>query len=116
MSRHIIDWNGKQIEQKCSGLIVSTGSGSTGWWHSCGRSAWKPTENIAKFLATELYSGDLNDDADTLKPNDELKVYSLNDDGVVSIDSWDEYSFNRGSEAIIKLGHPLKVVVPNYEP
>jgi len=115
MSRHILVYRGQEIEQKCSGLIVATGAGSTGWLRSSGHNMgiWKPTEKWFGFVATEPYNKtgfeyrELNED-------EELKLYSLNDnDGMCSVDSWEEVPFSRGSEARIYLGEPLQVLVPN---
>lgn len=119
MSRHVLVYRGKEGEQKCSGLIVATGAGSTGWYNSSMKSMtkWKPTDKLARFVATELYKRDYEGGTITSGPivdGEELKIYSLNDaDGHVSIDSWEECPFPRGSEARIYLGKPLNVVVPN---
>lgn len=112
MSRHILVHKGKEYEQKCSGLIVSTGAGSTGWYKSSSKlNTWEPDSNIIRFIATEPYSG--NHLFGELDENEELIIYSLNDgDGCVSCDGWEEADFKRGSEARIFRDAPLNVVVP----
>ncbi len=108
MSRHIL--LGK--EQKSSGLIVATPAGTTGWFHSASRQkAIKETENNLKYFVTEPYirSYPFQQFGDIL-PGEEFIVQSLNDDGYVSIDSWEEVPFNRGSVAKIRIGKPLKVM------
>ena len=118
MSRHVLVFRGQEVEQKCSGLIVATGAGSTGWYNSSMRSMtkWKPTDKLARFVATELYKRDAQAGITSgpIQDGEELKVYSLNDsDGRISIDSWEEYPFPRGAEARIYLGKPLQIVSPN---
>jgi NAD kinase len=116
MSRHILEYQGKTYEQKCSGLLIATGVGMTGWIRSSESAmqcaAVKREDRQAAFLATETYSGEYT--SGILKENEELIIHSLNDDqGIVSCDSWLEESFKRGSTAKIQIGKPLKVIVPN---
>jgi len=120
MSRHVLVYKGQEIEQKCSGLIVATGAGSTGWYKSAlsdgVTSTWEPKDKVASFLTTEAYSQGARSSPHSgwLEEGEEIKVYSLNDnDGHISIDSWEERPFNRGSEVKIYLGEPLQVLVPN---
>lgn len=113
MSRHILELNGKKIEQKCSGLLIATGVGSTGWYKSASKSPdlWPKDALYAKFLATELYSGDVKNGY--ISGDDILKIYSLNDnDGCLSVDAWEHILFERGMLAEISIGSPLKVLIP----
>ncbi len=102
-------------EHKCSGMIISTGAGSTGWIMSA--SKWAAYDNTIKefrYQATEPYGRpDPDLFGDQIFPGDKFKVTSLNDDGIVSVDSWEEWSFNRGAVAEISFGEPLKVLIPN---
>lgn len=111
------------VEQKCSGIIIATGVGSTGWYTSANtdrtveENKFAPTDKIAKYVVTEPYRYK-NNDGLTLKrgeimPGYELVIHSLNDSGgLISADSWLEAPFTRGTTAKIKLGEPAKVVVP----
>lgn len=123
MSRHILVYAGVEYEQKCSGIIISTGAGSTGWYGSSGfdfgsgrpsNCSWDPTENKAAFIITEPFNNEAQDNYMGLignKYDKNIKLYSLNDDdGLVSVDSWEEYSFSRGSEAEISFGSTLNVM------
>jgi len=84
--------------------------GLTGQSYTLG--IWRPTECWFGFVATEPYNR--TDFECRELHNEELKIYSLNDaEGICSVDAWEEVSFNRGSEAIISLGDPLKVLIPN---
>jgi len=121
MSRHVIVYKGKEYEQKCSGIIFATGAGSTGWYaSSSSRPPWSPGDKFCGFAVTEMYSTTPNGvsapTAEYIAPGEEVTLYSLNDnEGLLSIDSWEEHEFCRGSEARISIGKPLNVVVPTLE-
>lgn len=117
MSRHILIYNGQEYEQKCSGIIIATGAGSTGWYNSAKmestRLPWKPTDNKISFVVTEPFNNDAKSCCyGDIFNDDEITLYSLNDDeGLVSVDSWEEYKFLRGSEIKVKIGKPLNVAM-----
>lgn len=116
MSRHIINYDNKEYEQKCSGLIIATAAGTTGWFKSAG-SPFTVKANCANevsFIATELYGSNPSPKQGTICGTEKLIINSLNDDhGIISVDSWEEYDFIRGSTIEISLANPLNVVVPN---
>ncbi len=122
MSRHIVEDRYNNVEQKCSGLIVATGAGSTGWMKSAKWQArpylFMPPSRVDRFLnwyTTELFNRKSESEgygwisATPASGSHELKLTSLNDDGIISIDSWEEKKFNRGAVAKIRIGKPLKV-------
>jgi NAD kinase len=123
MSRYIVNLNGQHEEQKSSGLLVATGSGSSGWYDSAGRflnaagDRFPRTAPEARFLITEPYQGRLNGSAlltGVLRPGDVLEVRSLNDSrGLAVSDSLDSLPFGRGAIAQVKISAcPLKVLRP----
>ena len=121
MSRHILEFQGKKEEQKGSGILVATGIGSMGWYHSACRFL-HPSGDIfpqdapfAKFLLTEPHKGNeskCNLFNGVLRKGEKLVLHSLNDaEGRLSVDSWIHYPFNRGANVEIRLADlPLKVV------
>ena len=121
MSRHILVYEGAEYEQKCSGIVVATGAGSTGWYNSANKETetWGKTEQKGSFVITEPYNGDSKTNYMGVFPgthSDEITLYSLNDDeGLVSVDSWNEYPFTRGSEAKVYMGSPLNVLIPKIK-
>lgn len=119
MSRHVLVYKGIEYEQKSSGIIIASGAGSTGWYNSAwgGFAAFDPTEDRVEFIVREMYSS-VPSHEDVYHghffTDEEIVLYSLNDDeGMVSVDSWEEFPFTRGSEARIRIGQPLNVVVPH---
>jgi len=116
MSRHVMEINGKSYEQKCSGIIIATGAGSTGWYKSATGQQYSldPSNQLGAVAITEMYSSvpEFPMSPFYFKPGEKIILHSLNDDqGTVSVDSWDEFSFLRGSTAEITIGEPLNVVV-----
>lgn len=127
MSRYFLRINQEPFEeQKSSGLLLATGAGSTGWFHSCLPETIQIYENpifgknqpIFKFVAREpghqkqkfyryLYK--------TLSTSDTLEVISEMD-GQITIDSHPEisYSFPAGAKASFRLSDTvIKVIIPN---
>jgi hypothetical protein len=123
MSRHLMVYRGTEIETKGSGVIVSTGAGSTGWYdsairflHPNGKNFLK-TEEKAAFVVTEpyrfradprhVYEGEI-------LPDEEIVLHSLNDgSGYATSDCWEEYDFFRGKRAAVKISEePLRVITP----
>jgi NAD kinase len=113
MSRHVLAVDGQEEEQRCSGLLVATGAGSTGWYGSYGRSfartarqaRWAITEPFPRHQAYLLGKGRLG-------PGRHLTVRSRNDaQGVVALDSLVDVAFPYGSVARLSLSpRPLHVV------
>ncbi len=123
MTRHVLVYRGNKYEQKNSGIIISTGAGSTGWYDSANKyiypngNKFSATEKKAVFIISEpyLYAPKMNDVfAGEILPGETLEIYSLNDgQGCATSDSWQEFDFQRGKKAIIKISNmPLTVIVP----
>ena len=123
MSRHILVYDGIEYEQKCSGIVVATGAGSTGWYSSANvdpksgkpyKEPWSTEKSKASFVITEPFNNAARANHCGSIYENEIILYSLNDDdGLVSVDSWEEYKFLRGSEARVRLGKSLNVMIPN---
>lgn len=123
MSRHVLVYDGEKYEQKCSGLIVATGAGSTGWYyyasgdHYFPNKSWPPTEGKARFIVTEHFEPRTHYETNGfIAKGEDIIIHSLNDnDGHVSVDGWDSFGFQRGSSVRIYIDEPLQVLVPNKE-
>lgn len=123
MSRHVLIYRGKEFEQKCSGILLATGAGSTGWYESASQYYWHEGRRFAKtdkkaaFIIREPYKykpkeGDVL--AGDLFEGEELVIHSLNDgQGFATSDCWEEFDFSRGKKAIIRISDKaLKVLEP----
>lgn len=121
MSRYTVRHRSSVEEQKGSGLVISTGAGSTGWYDSeiadyLGRSDVFPrTRSEARLFVTAPFRGRLTDPKlrhQALLPGESLSIASFNDaDGIVGCDALERIPFPRGALARIQLSeHPLKVL------
>ena len=120
MSRHIIKTNGKEEEQKGSGLLITTGVGSTGWYNSASRYLFPEGNNFsrqskeARFILTEPYNGKLSKLKminGKIKDNEEIEIISLSDAGAfLAIDSLALIPLKEGARIKVKIGRPLKVL------
>jgi NAD kinase len=129
MSRHLLELNGAQVEQRSSGILIATGTGSTGWFSSAGSylgpqdRSFDRSAPLLRFLLREPQISVVEVDGErqavlppfvegSINEGDVLKITSLNgDDGIASRDSLDELPFSRDSVAEISLNpERLKVV------
>lgn len=121
MSRYVLKHGDVEETQKSSGLLITTGAGSTGWYDSACRylhpdgNVFARTEPKFVFLATEPSKGRLNRSKlleGTVQAGESLRIQSLNDSsGLVSVDSLDEVLFSRGATLEVRISpHALKVI------
>ena len=131
MSRHQLELKGEKVVQKSSGLIISTGAGSTGWFASAGlylAPEGRPFERTAPFARFELREPHIQFVEEeghkkaifpplvegVLLPGETLTVTSLNNSqGIASRDSIDTIGFDRGTVAQVRIDDkPLWVIAP----
>ncbi|HVY01731.1 MAG TPA: hypothetical protein VHA12_03130 [Candidatus Nanoarchaeia archaeon] len=120
MSRHIIHKEGISEEQKGSGLIISTGAGSTGWYCSASRYLkldkhnFTATDKEIWFLLAEPYEWTGHNyklKTGKIKNKETLEVTSLSDSqAVLSIDSLVVVKLREGAKVKIQIGEPLKII------
>ncbi|MBU3941485.1 MAG: NAD(+)/NADH kinase [Nanoarchaeota archaeon] len=112
-SHYKLFFNHKTEEQKSSGVLVGTGSGSNAWLKSAGV---KPFSSSKKFyfIVREPYTGKLTKPLLTqgfIGNNKFLKIKSEMDNGIVAVDSNKEYKFKKDSVIEIALSkNPLNVI------
>ncbi len=116
--RATIEDNARTIRAKGSGILIATGSGSTGWFRSAthsayaGKNLWPRTALHAEYTVREPY-GVLEEipDNGVILPGTRLVVRSShNKVGIISPDCVRDVRFPRGNIASVSLGPPLKVV------
>jgi NAD kinase len=133
MSRHLLEYRGEKVLQRSSGMLISTGVGSTGWFASAGLylglgdRSFPKSAPFARFELREPYVSFEERDGvrrpvlpkfveGTINPGEVLRITSLNDDeGLASRDdAFDEIKFPRGSVAEVSVDpNPLMVLMPN---
>lgn len=115
-SRYILTFEGKSEEQRSSGVIIATGSGSTAWYKSAGGTPFPFSEKVLKFLVREPYFGERVYKPAILKG--EIKKgrkvafqSTRNSGGIIALDNT-TYDFNTGDAVEVELsGSPLNVIL-----
>jgi NAD kinase len=112
-SRFLLEKGGFAVRLSNSGILVATGTGSTGWYNgaaSCEHGSspvWERTAKEARFFTTEAFFGRLNarfPRSGILSGEDELILTNRSHSrGVVSIDSVFNRVLPRGSAVSIKI-------------
>ncbi|MBI2451883.1 NAD(+)/NADH kinase [Candidatus Pacearchaeota archaeon] len=100
----------KEEKQFSSGLIFSTGTGSTAWFKSAGRKPFSPQSRFIKMFVREPYFGKLHGFSilnHAMKENESVEVIPLTN-SVLAIDSNREFNLKVGDKVRIKISrHPL---------
>jgi len=114
-SRYVLLFNNMEEEQRSSGIVICTGTGSTAWFKSAGGKPFNCNDKKLSFIVREpyygerifvpkIFGGDILEDG-------KLIVKSTRDsEGILAIND-SVYNFNTGDVAEIRLSKkPLRVV------
>jgi len=115
-SRYIIKTKEKQEEQRSSGVLIATGSGSHAWYKSAGGAPFTSDSKKLRFLVREPFLGNLFKPKmlnGEIKQGDKIEFISKRHaEQVIALDSNKLYPFNNNSVAEIELSeNPLRVIV-----
>ena len=115
-SRYKIFFQGIEEEQRSSGVLVASGSGSSAWYKSAGGSVFDFNEKRLKFLVREAYSGKVFNPQilhGEIGEGENLKVVSERfSGGAIALDSNCVYDFNKEDVVEVSLSeYFLRVVV-----
>lgn len=115
-SRYELEYKNIKEEQRSSGVLVVTGTGSSAWYKSAGGKVFSYDSKILKFLVREPYKGRLfktQIDKGTINENESLKIISKRTcGGLIAIDSSTTFDFNNGDIVEICMSkNPLNVLI-----
>lgn len=115
ISKYKLKFGGNEELQRSSGLIFSTGTGSTAWFRSAGGKSFSPQEQFIKMTVREPYCGKneckLGMKDIEIKKGESIEIIPLMK-SVVAVDSIREYLVNEGDRIIITISkNPLKRIV-----
>jgi len=117
LSRYVVNIDGQAEEQRCSGLWVSTATGSTGAIFSAGGEAMDPESGDFQYLPRELYKGwgsgqDYKLTGGVLSQSSVVTVTSLMDSGMIFVEgSHEKILFPAQSSVSVRHSpYPLHVV------
>ena len=112
MSRYNLRVKGINENQKSSGLLISTPSGSNAWVKSAGG---KVIDKGFEYFIREPYDGKLmvhKLKQGLLKNDEKVIVKSMMKNGIIVIDSLsEEYEFNQGDKLVVNVGKPLNYIL-----
>ena len=115
ISKYKIRFGNEEEIQRSSGLIFSTGTGSTAWFQSSGGSPFSPQSKFIKMVTREPYCGkekcSLKFNNVQINENEEIEIIPLVK-SVLAVDSIREHLLNEGDVVKIKIsGKPLKRII-----
>lgn len=114
-SRYILRFKQIKEQQKSSGIIVSTGLGSTAWYSSIARENFNPEFQELRFIVREPYQGRLSNFSlikGSITGKQKLFLKSKMKDAVVVIDSIVKVPLDSGQEVKISISQkPARFVV-----
>jgi len=108
-----IEYKNKKENQKSSGVVVSTGTGSTAWYHSMGGFAFGRERKQLRFRVRELYKRKLHKSKikkGKIKQNERLVIISKMNHAIIAIDSIRTYPISKDDKIEITISRPLKVI------
>lgn len=108
-----IEYKNKKENQKSSGVVVSTGTGSTAWYRSMGGFAFGREKKQLRFRIREVYQRNLHKSRikkGKIKQNERLVIVSKMNHAIVAIDSIRTYPISKNDKVEITIGKPLKVI------
>ena len=98
-------FNGKKEEHRSSGLIFSTGTGSTAWFKSAGGKVFSPQSKYIKMIVREPYFGKLRKFSMTeakIKEKETIEIIPLTR-MILAVDSIREIKLNEEDKVRLEI-------------
>lgn len=112
-SRYTLRYKNKIENQTSSGILISSGTGSSAWYKTMGGQLFSKTKKEIRFIVREPYSRRIHKTKITkgkIKKDENLEITSLTSHKILAIDSIKTYKIKKGDKIIISLGRPLRVI------
>lgn len=114
ISKYILEFKNKKEKQLSSGIIFSTGTGSTAWFYSAGGKPFPKESKFIKMIVREPYHSKLlkfNIINEEIKEGEEIKV-TPSTASILAVDSIREYKLNPSDVISLKISpHPLRRII-----
>jgi len=106
-SRYEIKFNNKKEEQRSSGILIATGSGSSAWYKSAGGKIFNYNSRDLHFIVREPYKGKIFNPKilkGKIKPKQNFEIKSkMHHNGVIALDSNTIYEFRFGDKCKVSI-------------
>ena len=112
-SNYEIQFKNKKEHQRSSGVLITTGTGSTAWYKAMSGRKYKKTKPQLRFKIRELFAGRLfkpKIKKGKISSNEKLILISKMNHGILAIDSIRTYEIHEGDKIEISIGKPLRVI------
>jgi NAD+ kinase len=112
-SNYEIAYENKKESQRSSGVLITTGTGSTAWYKAMGGRRYNKAKPQLRFKIRELFSGRLYKPKikkGKISSNKKLILISKMNHGILAIDSIRAYEIHEGDKIEIAIGKPLRVI------
>lgn len=108
-----IKYKNKAENQRSSGIVIATGTGSTAWYHTAGGFPFSREKKQLKFRIRELYKRKIH--RPTIKKGkirlgQKLTIVSKMNHAIIAIDSIRTYAISKNDKIEISIGKPLRVI------
>jgi hypothetical protein len=108
-----IIYKDKPENQRSSGIVISTGTGSTAWYKTAGGFSFNREKKQLRFRIRELYKGKIHKPTikkGKIKQNEKLVIISKMNHAIVAIDSIRTHSLSKNDRVEISIGKPLRAI------
>jgi NAD+ kinase len=112
-SNYKMIYKNKKESQRSSGVLITTGTGSTAWYKAMGGRKYSKVKNQLRFKTRELFSGRLyksKTKKGKISSKEKLTLISKMNHGILAIDSIRTYEIHEQDKIEISIGKPLRVI------
>ncbi len=112
-SNYELIYKNKKENQRSSGVLISTGTGSTAWYKTMRGWRFNKTKKQLRFRIRELFTGRLfkaRIKKGKINQNEKLVIVSKINHGIIAIDSIRTYRMHKNDRIEISIGRPLRVI------
>lgn len=112
-SNYLIKFKNKHESQRSSGILVSTGTGSTAWYKSMSQRPFSREKKQLRFIVREPFSRRIHKATikkGKIKQSEKITIVNLMHHSLLAVDGIRTYHLNYKDKVEISLGKPLKVI------
>ncbi len=112
-SNYILEYKDKTETQRSSGILITTGTGSTAWYKTMGGWPFSRIKQQLRFRVREPYTRRIHKSTilnGKIELGEKIKITSTMNHGLVAIDSIRTYPLELDDKIEISIGTPLRAI------